>query len=298
MNVHHLELFYYVAKYEGITSAVRKMPYGIQQPAVSGQLLQLEKYLGVKLFNRRPFSLTVAGDELYDHIYPFFSRLGDVESRLRGEESQHLRIAASASVMRHHLPELLADIKNHLPDLRLTLRNVEPSDVQDTLVRQQADLAVSVVHASMDEGLHAEELMRLPLSLLVPSRCRAKSLQDLLVEEDGVMIPQFPLVSLPSHETVSQLFEKEINKLNLVWPVSVEVDSLDGVQQFVKNGFGAGLSVQIPGVDTPKGIKQIPLDGFAPLVVGVIFQGSLKPIAREFLEAAKVRAEQITRPRS
>jgi len=116
MNVHHLELFYYVAKYEGITSAVRKMPYGIQQPAVSGQLLQLEKSLGVKLFNRRPFSLTTAGDELYDHVYPFFSRLGDVEQRLKGEESKHLRIAASASVLRHHLPELLADMRDSMPE--------------------------------------------------------------------------------------------------------------------------------------------------------------------------------------
>ena len=61
MNIHHLELFYYVAKFEGITAAVRKMPYGIQQPAVSGQILQLERDLGVKLFNRRPFALTPAG---------------------------------------------------------------------------------------------------------------------------------------------------------------------------------------------------------------------------------------------
>ena len=86
MNIHHLELFYYVAKFEGITAAVRKMPYGIQQPAVSGQLLQLEEKLGVKLFNRRPFALTPAGEELYDYCYPFFSRLRDVEERLRGEE--------------------------------------------------------------------------------------------------------------------------------------------------------------------------------------------------------------------
>ena len=93
MNVHHLELFFYVAKYEGITAAVRKMPYGIQQPAVSGQILQLEDNLGVKLFNRRPFSLTPAGDDLYDFIYPFFSQLKQVEEQLKGEESKHLRIA-------------------------------------------------------------------------------------------------------------------------------------------------------------------------------------------------------------
>ena len=37
MNIHHLELFYFVVKHGGIAGAVRNIPYGIQQPAVSGQ---------------------------------------------------------------------------------------------------------------------------------------------------------------------------------------------------------------------------------------------------------------------
>ena len=140
MNIHHLELFYYVAKFEGITAAVRKMPYGIQQPAVSGQLLQLEEKLGVKSFNRRPFALTPAGEELYDYCYPFFSRLRDVEERLRGEESQHLRLAASASTLRNHLPDVLEDLKKEEPNLRLSLKEVDPSDVHHLLTSQQVDI--------------------------------------------------------------------------------------------------------------------------------------------------------------
>ena len=31
MNIHHLELFYYVARHGGISEAVRNMPYGIQR---------------------------------------------------------------------------------------------------------------------------------------------------------------------------------------------------------------------------------------------------------------------------
>src|SRR4029450_3771537 len=68
MNIHHLELFYYVAKHGGIAAAVRKMPYGIQQPAVSGQIARLEEALGAKLFNRRPFSVLPAGAELFEFI--------------------------------------------------------------------------------------------------------------------------------------------------------------------------------------------------------------------------------------
>lgn len=50
VNLHHLELFYYVAKAKGISQAVKIIPYGIQQPAVSQQLMKLEDSLGVKLF--------------------------------------------------------------------------------------------------------------------------------------------------------------------------------------------------------------------------------------------------------
>ena len=296
MNVHHLELFYYVAKYEGITAAVRKMPYGIQQPAVSGQLLQLEKYLGVKLFNRRPFSLTDAGDILYDHIYPFFSRLGDVEARLKGEESRHLRIAASASVLRHHLPELLAELRDEIPGLRLTLRDAEPSDVQDVLIKQQADLAVSVIHSNLGDGLKSVELLKLPLALLLPTRHKARSLDDLLEKTDDGWTSHTPLVGLSPNEEVSLLFKKEIESRQLRWPVAVEVDSLEGIQHFVRCGFGAGITVCVPGGAVPKGMRLIDLDGFPPLVVGVIYQGKLKPLAGQFMEAAVHRAQVLASP--
>jgi len=72
MNVHHLELFYYVAKHGGISAAVRHIPYGIQQPAVSGQMAALESNLGVRLFGRSPFRLTAAGRKLYSQIEAFF----------------------------------------------------------------------------------------------------------------------------------------------------------------------------------------------------------------------------------
>src|SRR5260370_31519076 len=96
MNIHHLELFYYVARHGGIGPAVRNMPYGIQQPAVSGQIARLEESLGTKLFNRRPFALLPPGVELYEFTRPFFYEIDHVVEAIRCGSAQLLQGAASS----------------------------------------------------------------------------------------------------------------------------------------------------------------------------------------------------------
>ncbi len=295
MNVHHLELFYYVAKYEGITAAVRKMPYGIQQPAVSGQLLLLEKELGVKLFNRRPFALTPEGERLYDFAYPFFSRLGEVEEDLKGEQSRHLRIAASASVLRNHLPALLGQLRQALPGMRLTLLEAEPSDIHGLITNQKVDVAVSVLQDRLVDGLRHAELLRVPLALHLPSSVRAKSLEDLLEDDawEKGKVGSLPLLGLPAHEVLHKIFQAELNARQIDWPVTVEVSSLDTVKEYVARDFGVGMGVAAPEERFVAGVRTLVLEDFAPMVVGAIWQGQLKPVANAFLELAKQRAQSL-----
>src|SRR3954462_15102852 len=90
MNVHHLELFYYVARHGGISAAVRHIPYGIQQPAVSGQMRALEEDVKAKLFERTPFRLTPAGERLYAHVQPFMENLASLTAQLQEESEPEL----------------------------------------------------------------------------------------------------------------------------------------------------------------------------------------------------------------
>ncbi len=299
MNVHHLELFYFVAKFEGITAAVRKMPYGIQQPAVSGQILQLEGDLGVKLFNRRPFALTPEGEELYDYIYPFFSRMSNVELSLKGELGKHLRICASAAVLCNHLPGVLERMKLRIPELKLSLREVDPSEIYASLLNQQADIAVSIIYGKLTDGLKAEELLSLPIVLLVPETCKVKTLDDLIEEsDDGTgMKAKIPLVGLPQHEALQQIFQKGLQEQEISWDVSVEVNSLDVIQSYVRRGFGAGVAVGIPGESgedfEAEGCHVIQLHGFSPLVIGILYQGKIKSIAQEFIDETKAYVKQL-----
>ena len=55
------------------------------------------------LFQRRSFELTAAGEELYGFIAPFFEGLEEVSQKIR-EVAQTIRIAASTTIFRDHLP--------------------------------------------------------------------------------------------------------------------------------------------------------------------------------------------------
>lgn len=293
MNVHHLELFFYVAKYEGITEAVRKMPYGIQQPAVSGQILQLERSLGVKLFHRRPFNLTPAGEELYDFVYPFFSRLDHMASRLRGEESQHLRLAASAVVLANHLPRVLREMRKDFPALRLTLREVKSTEVESALQKQEADVAVTILHRKTAPGIKSIKLLELPLILLAPADTEEARFNAFARSAVGGEIHE-PLISLPPNEMIASLFQEGLTKRNLRWETSMEVSDLSLISEYVGNGFGYAATVDIPGIELPDTVRKIALPSdFAPLVIGILHTGDLKPVAQRFVEIAGAHSTEL-----
>ncbi len=293
MNAHHLELFYFVAKFEGITEAVRKMPYGIQQPAVSGQIKQLEKYLGVTLFQRRPFALTPAGEELYDFVYPFFSRMDHMTERLRGEESQHLRLAASAAALKHHLPEVLQKLRQEFPTLRLTLRELANPDIEVALQKQEADVAVAILRRKPAPGIKAVKLIELPLALAAPESCSVTKFSEIMKRSPGGQILQ-PLISLPKIEPVAQLFQKGLAAKNLRWEPSMEVSEIGLILDYVARGFGFGVAVDIPDAIWPPGIRKIKLpSSFPPLAIGVLHSGELKKIAERFMQLAESEAAKM-----
>src|SRR5437899_9667822 len=179
MNIHHLELFYYVAKHGGISEAVRNMPYGIQQPAMSGQIIQLEELLGATLVQRRPLGLTAQGQELYIVIAPFFDNLQPVADRIRGGVSQHLRIGASEIVLRDHLPAVLQMMKKQFPKLKVTLREGYQPELESHVAKAELDVAITVLNNKPPTGVHALPLFNLPLVLLVPKNSPLKSAQAL-----------------------------------------------------------------------------------------------------------------------
>ena len=289
MNIHHLELFYYVAKHGGISEAVRNIPYGIQQPAVSGQILQLEDSLGRTLFHRRPFTLTPPGHELFRFIRPFFDDLGKVADRIRGDSAGPVRIAATSVILRDHLPQMLVHLRTRFPRLKITLREGIQPQMEQWLERQEVDLAVTLIEGRASAGIKTMSLIELPLALLVPKTLRIKSAAEIW-RQDRI---SETLISLPANEGITKRFQSGLVRRGITWPVGIEVDSLDLIETYVSNGFGIGLSVAVPKARISTRVHVLKLDDFAPVVVGVFWRGRLTPLTEAFLDEFKRRAQQL-----
>ncbi len=293
MNVHHLELFYYVARHGGIMEAVRNMPYGIQQPAISGQLLQLESYLGVKLFRRRPFELLPAGTDLYEFIRPFFGELGNMEKRLRSASREILRVAAPVVALRDHLPRVLQEVRKKFPHLQLTLRAGQQPQVEAWLERQELDFAITLLEGQGAKGLNHLPLLELPLVLLVPKASRFRTASEIF-EALATESLEDPLISITAVELAPRRFREFLESRSLEWPSRVEVTDLELVEVYVQSGFGIGLSLAIPGGSLAKDLRVLPIPDITPLRLGAVWQGTPTAVMSTLIETLRSYVEKIT----
>jgi DNA-binding transcriptional LysR family regulator len=290
LNVHHLELFYYVARAGGVTAALRIIPYGIQQPAVSSQIRELEKAIGRRLFERRPFALTAAGRAVFEQIAPFFSGLPGLARGLQGENRRHLRLVANASVLRDHLPGVLKMLRGRQPDLRLTLREGGQEIAERTLLEEEADIAVTLFNRPPVARLRHEVLLKLPMILLVPQTMRTISPIQII---RNAVADETPLVAVPAREPLCALFHRELARRGLEWPVRIEASDTALVETYVGHGFGVGLSIDPPGNARPKAVRAIRLRGFPQLLFGALWTDDTSPLVKTFLELARTRAREL-----
>lgn len=289
MNVHHLELFYYVARYGGISEAVRNMPYGIQQPAISGQVIQLEEFLGVTLFQRRPFALTPQGEELYGFVKPFFDNLTPMAEKLQGGVSQHLRIAAGETMMRDHLPAFLQALRKEFPKLKVTLREAYHPQVVTLLQRQEIDLSIGLIGAKPPADVNVIPMFKIPLVLLVPRESKLKSAEELW-KRDRI---EETLITVPSNEPITRAFQSGLAKLKVDWFGGIEVSTVEMVQTYVANGYGFGVTVAVPKMKFHPELRMLPLAKFEPVTFGVLWQGRRNALLAAFFKILEAAVHQL-----
>jgi LysR family transcriptional regulator, cyn operon transcriptional activator len=167
IDIRHLKCFLAAAEELQITRAAQRL--GISQPTLSQTIRELERKIGMPLFDRvgRRIQLTTAGKSLKvsaSRIIQDVNRTFDVISDLRGGHSGVLRIGSVPVLSETILPPLIAAYHREFPHVRLVIENSTSPLIEERLLAGALDFGVTFGAIDSDE-LISEPLYTEPFVL-------------------------------------------------------------------------------------------------------------------------------------
>ena len=155
MTIRHLKTFCAVCRLGGITRAAEELC--VAQPSVSQTVSELERYYGVKLFDRmgRKLLLTPEGERLRVKAEEAIAAFSEFEEAARDTmERRSVRIGTSVTVGQMLLPRLIAAIEATLD--RAECRAIADSAAAVEQLVEEGSLDLALVEGSVSRALAAE----------------------------------------------------------------------------------------------------------------------------------------------
>lgn len=168
MEFHRLRYFVAVAETGSFTRAAARE--GVTQPSLSQQILELEKDLDTRLFDRlgRTVVLTDAGTQLLPRAQQVLAAVADAERSVRAAAGGVLRAGAIPTIAPYLLPTVARRFLKDFPTVRLQLSEDRTERLLEALLAGELDVGVMALPVR-DDRLHVEKLFAEDLVLAVPA---------------------------------------------------------------------------------------------------------------------------------
>lgn len=142
MEVRELSTFIQVANLQSFSKAALKLGYS--QAAVTIQIKQLEKELGILLFERigKKTSMTYEGQVFYQYASNIIHDIGEVKERLSEKKALNgrLRIGTIESICSSVFPDLLHEYHTRNPEVTVSIITESPDKLLDMMGQNQVDV--------------------------------------------------------------------------------------------------------------------------------------------------------------
>jgi DNA-binding transcriptional LysR family regulator len=241
MELRHLRRFIAVAEAQHFARAAERLH--IEQSPLSRSIKELEKELGVRLFNRdhRGTHLTQAGQVFLKDVQRLLAALEYAKEGTKAIASGHsgvLRLALSDGAGYSRLTTLLVQYREEEPGVEIHLTDVSLTEQLRGLRDDTFDAGFAYVE-DVGDGITALPVWQEPLAVAVPSR------HPLLVHRRIPLehLVRYPLVMY--HPEVCEGYCRHVERIMRavdVKPSVVErVTSLEMMLTLVAAGYGAGF---------------------------------------------------------
>ncbi len=222
--------------------------FKISQPALSKQILNLEKKLGVVLFDRKqnPIALTAAGEVFFKEARNLLYR---EEQLYRSMEEFNIgkkgRLSIGISPFRalYLLPEICKCVKDKYPGIKIVLHEDYSDNLRRNVTEGKYDFAIA--NLPVDESvLDVIPIEQDKLVLVIP-KCLVHLLSDYPEKQFSHInfnsCQKLPFIVVSQNQEMRQLFEKLCSFSNFEPDIAMEVTGLATTWQMSKIGIGATI---------------------------------------------------------
>jgi LysR family transcriptional regulator, hydrogen peroxide-inducible genes activator len=236
----------------------------VTQPALSMQIRELEKDLGVDLVERRPgeVMLTEVGAEVVrraEHVLAAARDLADFARHSGRVLTGRLRLGVIPTLAPYMLPQILPALQQRFPDARIELRETQTRSLIEELARGALDAILLALPIEEDE-FETLALFEDPFLLAVPAaearaarvmiEKRAIDPRRLILLEEGHCLRDQALAFCGARiESASGLGRSGLGTSGLgtsgLGTSGLGATSLSTVMQMVANGYGVTLLPRI-----------------------------------------------------
>lgn len=249
-----LRTFALVLETGGFSAAAERL--GLTQPAVSLQIRQLERSLGVRLIERvgRRAAATPAGAELLGHVAQIEGAVdGAVQavSRHAGEARGRVRLGTGATACLHFLPVVLRSLHERHPALSVVVGTGNTADQVRRVEENTLDLALVTLPVA-GRALAVTPVLRDELVLISPPQARARQVVPATPERLGAL----PLVLFEPGGHTRQLIDAWFLAARMAVRPVMELGSVEAIKEMVAAGLGHGIVPSMSlGARGPAGLR-------------------------------------------
>ena len=240
MNLFYLRYFVTLAKVRQYTKAAEQLC--IAQPSLSHAIAQLEKELGLPLFEKtgRKTTLTRFGEEFLDCAERTLATLdAGVESLRRGARGDGLiRLGFLRPLGVEFIPRLAAEFLRETPDadIRFSFYTGVSQTLLEGLSARQFDL-VFCSEPLQKQGLTAVPVQRQELVLIVPKDHPLSSRHSVGLQETA----PYPQVFFEKSSGIRAVVEQMFQRVNVEPRIAYETQEDQVVAGLVAQGFGIAV---------------------------------------------------------
>ena len=257
MTLLQLQYFSTLARVLHYTHAAEELH--ISQPTLSYSINELEKEMGVRLFEKqnRKIFLTESGERFLPYVKKAMQLLDegvDVTRQTAGQATMNVRIGYFHSISASLIPSLVEKVYHSDVDRRIRFQFTEDTsfDIFNKLKNGDLDLAFC---AHRDDWADSITIMKQPLYLAVPA-------DHELASKEYVSFMDFarePMVMLDKPSSLRMLTDRIFSRHGIIPNVVFAVRECNAALQYVALKFGVAVLPEVPAMKTER-IRAIPID--------------------------------------